>query len=439
MLPSKARINTFPLSPTVDPAVQHVQQSGNVTQNLVQQGQIVTQQDQTAQKESPQAVQPKQPITQQSHGQLQRTKSDSNSADENSTPHRKISLGIPRVRGQPRQKSLLDTPHWAILPPPSKFTTDTPEEVVRSGQFVPTGTIITAETSDRSERAGLERTAPTTRGYSDSDSSSSENDQPKDIRGRDQSRDIDSVSSSSSHSSSNALRASRESVDGENRLTVVAPVPPPRRKPAHSRSSSLDLQKLFNKGGNSLSLQKYGDHGKDTSQGNQENFANFEDFNNKVENLTRASENPPRFGHRRSASLDSTHSASVEQPSQPTTTEDVKVEDVSNINSRFHSPGSVPRPVPRKKAGGPPPPLNRQDNSSDSIPEKEKKISKEPIHFVVRPVTRLEQLHAKIRDLKSKNTRLSKINNDLQQEVKEMMEARVSLESSLEQLKPFPK
>lgn len=232
----------------VDPAVQHVQQSGNVTQNLVQQGQVVTQQDQTAQKESPQAVQPKQPITQQGHGQLQRTKSDSNSADENLTPHRKISLGIPRVRGQPRQKSLLDTPHWAILPPPSKFTTDTPEEVVRSGQFVPTGTIITAEPSDRSERAGLERTAPMTRGYSDSDSSSSENDQPKDIRGRDQSRDIDSVSSSSSHSSSNALRASRESVDGENRLPVVAPVPPPRRKPAHSRSSSLDLQKLFNKG-----------------------------------------------------------------------------------------------------------------------------------------------------------------------------------------------
>lgn len=181
--------------------------------------------------------------------------SDPSSTDENTTKDncthtpRKISLGIPRVRGQPKQTNLLDTPHWAILPPPSKFTKDNPEETGKGNQFVPTGTIIPADPEDHSEQVKLEKPDQVDRTRdSESDSSSSETEQtvnkerPKSLSHTGD----DSESSLSKNSSANSLRVSQDSVDGGKKMP--APVPPPRRRSGHSRSSSLDLQKLFNKG-----------------------------------------------------------------------------------------------------------------------------------------------------------------------------------------------
>ena len=165
--------------------------------------------------------------------------SDPNSADENTPTPRKVSLGIPRVRGQPKQTNLLDTPHWAILPPPGKFTKENTEETSKGNLFVPTGTIIHADPEDHA-RPVLSR---------DSDSSSSETEQTADNeRVKSLSHENgDSEGSLSKNSSEGSLRVSEDSVDAGRKL--AAPVPPPRRRSGHSRSSSLDLQKLFNNKG----------------------------------------------------------------------------------------------------------------------------------------------------------------------------------------------
>ena len=187
--------------------------------------------------------------------------SDPSSADENTskdnsthTP-RKISLGIPRVRGQPKQTNLLDTPHWAILPPPSKFNKDNPEETSKGNQFVPTGTIIPADPEDHSKQVKPEK--PDQVLTRDSDSSSSETEQAVEERSKSLSHEQEDSdeSSPSKNSSDNSSEVGQDSVDGGKKLP--APVPPPRRRSGHSRSSSLDLQKLFNKGKYILGKMNY--------------------------------------------------------------------------------------------------------------------------------------------------------------------------------------
>ena len=236
------------------PLRQHPQAGGEMTQHNQQVGQHtqpVAQPEQPATQPSPQV---QQQVTQQqstTKNRLERTMSEPSSADEvaskdNSThTPRKISLGIPRVRGQPKQTNLLDTPHWAILPPPSKFNKENPEESGKGNQFVPIGTIIPADPEDHSKRVKPEKPDQVLTKDSESDSSSSEVEETNQERPKSLSHE-DSESSLSKNSSDNSLRVSQDSVDGGKKLP--APVPPPRRRSGHSRSSSLDLQKLFNKG-----------------------------------------------------------------------------------------------------------------------------------------------------------------------------------------------
>ncbi|XP_028414300.1 ralBP1-associated Eps domain-containing protein 1-like isoform X2 [Dendronephthya gigantea] len=432
-------------------ANQHAPQSSQNTQQHPQ-TEAQPQQNQQVSQHPPVAA-PEQTVTPQvqnqaatQHRRVERTKSEPSSADENipkdnsSHTPRKISLGIPRVRGQPKQTNLLDTPHWAILPPPSKFNKENPEETNKGSHFVPTGTIIPADPEDSTERVIVEKPEQSR----ESDSSSSETEQRGDKdRVKSLSREDSESNGDMSKNSSDddSLRPNQDVVDSGKKMP--APQPPPRRRSGHSRSSSLDLQKLFNKG-NTQSLQNATDYSKEASptQGNQPNFADFSKFESAT--ASHSNENLSRPVHRRTASLDSAHAIFIEPTPQPAVVDDdIQANDTSNLRPEI--PVSVPRPVPRKKPASPPPPLSRQkkdvqqDSGSDSMVDKEKKISKEPIHFVVKPLTRLEQLHAKIRDLKTKNTRLSRINNELQQELKEMMGKRVGLESSLEQLKPFAK
>ena len=244
-------------------SAQHTQQLRQHPQaEVTQHNQQVNQHTQpVAQQEQP-VAQPSQPVAQhqitaQPARHLERTMSDPSSADENTTKDnthtpRKISLGIPRVRGQPKQTNLLDTPHWAILPPPSKFNKENPEETGKGGQFVPTGTIIHADPEDHSKLVKSEKTDQVLTRDSESDSSSSETEEKKKERAKSSSHE-DSESSLSKNSSDTSLRVSQDSVDGGTKLP--APVPPPRRRSGHSRSSSLDLQKLFNKGKNPKTKQ----------------------------------------------------------------------------------------------------------------------------------------------------------------------------------------
>ena len=196
------------------------------------------------------------PVPDSGHTPLERTMSDPTSPEENSkkNPSRKTSVGIPRIRGQTKQTNLLDTPHWAILPPPSKFTKDTPDEGGKGNLFVPTGTIIpddsNAANDTTTKPAILEKVdrSPTD---SNSDSSSSETEETVNQTERPKSltkKNLESASSGSlsKNSSQSSVGVSQDSVDGGKKN---APLPPPRKKTGHSRSSSLDLQKLFNNKG----------------------------------------------------------------------------------------------------------------------------------------------------------------------------------------------
>ena len=240
---------------------QHTHQASQNPQKLQQHPQTPQQNQQVSQQ--PPVAQPEQTVAPQvqnhavtQHQRVERTKSEPTSADENipkdnstHTP-RKISVGIPRVRGQPKQTNLLDTPHWAILPPPSKFNKENPEEMNKGNLFVPTGTIILADPEDGTKQVKPEKLDQS----KESDSSSSETEQ-RENKDRVKSlshEDSESTGDLSKNSSDDSLRPNQDAVDGDKKLP--APQPPPRRRSGHSRSSSLDLQKLFNKGRNKDSI-----------------------------------------------------------------------------------------------------------------------------------------------------------------------------------------
>ncbi|KXJ10106.1 RalBP1-associated Eps domain-containing protein 1 [Exaiptasia diaphana] len=217
------------------------------------------------------------------------------------------------------------------------------------------------------------------------------------------------------------------------------PPPPPRRKEkGHSRSSSLDLNKLFGPKSKETRASTFGsptssqssqtsqsgevplplktepkpeqdDNDTQTTEDNQEtnekpakeeNFADFSNFETLVKAQGTASEshmNVPSQGrtHRRSLSLD--HA----QDYWPKTSQS------NNIDSTI-------------------------DDGSE-----ERKLKTEPPKVVVKPLTKESKLQNSIRELKETNLLLSRLNSELQQENTEMMEQRISLELKLERLKPF--
>ncbi|XP_078375123.1 uncharacterized protein LOC144658558 isoform X2 [Oculina patagonica] len=246
------------------------------------------------------------------------------------------------------------------------------------------------------------------------------------------------------------------------------PPPPPRNKKGHSRSSSLDLNKLFatkakeNRGtppssSSSFSSQT-GDsvppaksepstprHKDESSTGSkekieenhtkvekQEDFADFSRFESFVESQgERRRGSSPRPGqHRRSFSLD--HSREVVW-SQPPPAQKPPSEAATTPSRPPHNQEALPRPVPKLKP--PSPPTLKQGRRLDKDGEKERKLKTEPPKVIVRPLTKEDKLNSRINDLKEKNAALSKVNSELQEDLKTIMESRASLEIKLEKLK----
>lgn len=246
------------------------------------------------------------------------------------------------------------------------------------------------------------------------------------------------------------------------------PPPPPRNKKGHSRSSSLDLNKLFatkakeNRGtppstSSSFSSQTGDSAAPVRSEPNtprhrkengteqekvvdekdnvekQEDFADFSRFESFVEAQegegTRGSSVRPGI-HRRSFSLDHSHEVgwSGSTPAQKTTNEGV----TAAVSRPPHTQEALPRPVPKLKP--PSPPTLKQGRRIDKDGEKERKLNTEPPKVVVRPLTKEDKLNTRINDLKERNAALSKVNSELQEELKTMMENRATLELKLGKL-----
>lgn len=261
---------------------------------------------------------------------------------------------------------------------------------------------------------------------------------------------------------------SQSSLSSEGRREP--PPPPPRNKKGHSRSSSLDLNKLFatkskeNRGTPPSSSSSYssqtsesvrpgkidqtssGDKSENSSSSEavdtesdkvqkQENFADFSRFESFVEAQETVNDDeekkdvPQPKLHRRSFSLDDTQDVAWSQPLPKTSNE------VTTALARpIHNQEALPRPVPKLKP--PSPPTLKQGRRLDKDGEKhERKLNTEPPKVVVRPLTKEDKLNSRIQDLKEKNASLSKVNNELQEELKSIMERRAAVELRLEKLK----
>jgi len=133
--------------------------------------------------------------------------------------------------------------------------------------------------------------------------------------------------------------------------------------------------------------------------------------------------------HKRSFSLDDSHEFAWSQtPQKPPS------EAVTTTPSRPpQNQEALPRPVPKLKP--PSPPTLKQGRRLDKDGEKERKLKTEPPKVVVRPLTKEDKINSRIQDLKEKNASLSKVNSQLQEELKTIMERRATLELKLEKLK----
>uniref|UniRef100_A0A8C0F981 RALBP1 associated Eps domain containing 1 n=1 Tax=Bubo bubo TaxID=30461 RepID=A0A8C0F981_BUBBB len=222
---------------------------------------------------------------------------------------------------------------------------------------------------------------------------------------------------------------------------AAPPPPPPRPHPSHSRSSSLDMNRSF-----SVTPGRYtvflgaGPHVHrpvdaegliaHTSTSPQQipeqpNFADFSQFEAfAVSGVNKDEEDEIE-----------THSE-VLQVSRSEDLADGRVEDKAPANSK----GTTPLAPPPK-------PIRRRLKSEDELrPEAEEHTQKTGVIAAVlasqpsipRSVGKDKKaIQASIRRNKETNTVLARLNSELQQQLKDVLEERISLEVQLEQLRPF--
>ncbi|XP_077977816.1 ralBP1-associated Eps domain-containing protein 1-like [Glandiceps talaboti] len=261
------------------------------------------------------------------------------------------------------------------------------------------------------------------------------------------------------------------------------PIPPPR-KLTHARSSSLDLSKLSLTGGDSIpdgsSLDKFapppprpsipprttnGGKGQlqtqqsepgilnDTKQGSGDHpdggvqdFADFSKFETMTADSPKSGRSPDPAAHRRALSLDYRKIRSLEdckpppppRPVEPAKGSTEKVDDGTQETKTQHTKRRAPSP-PSVNKGRHLSGDELQSESKEDFSKERKRHASAPSV----PVTQLsgprdkKTIKASIRNTKDRNTTLLRLNSELQQELKEIMEERVALELQIEHLKPF--
>uniref|UniRef100_A0A6Q2YDL2 RALBP1 associated Eps domain containing 1 n=1 Tax=Esox lucius TaxID=8010 RepID=A0A6Q2YDL2_ESOLU len=237
-------------------------------------------------------------------------------------------------------------------------------------------------------------------------------------------------------------------------LKVVAapPPPPPRPHASHSRSSSLDMNRTFaavstgpqQAGGvayppavppRPLPTQTSGPHsGHRSDEGlaahsttspqqipEQPNFADFSQFQ-----AFAASDQPGDDGEKHAESL-------PVRPGPLRTMKSESQEERANATAKGPIMAPPPKPVRRR--------LKSEDELQDeTLPPKSNVIATvlatQP--SIPRSVGKDKKaIQASIRRNKETNTVLARLNSELQQQLKDLLEERISLEVQLEQLRPF--
>ncbi|XP_053736467.1 ralBP1-associated Eps domain-containing protein 1 isoform X1 [Synchiropus splendidus] len=253
-------------------------------------------------------------------------------------------------------------------------------------------------------------------------------------------------------------------------LKVVAPPPPPPRPhPSHSRSSSLDMNRTFAAGAapgqtaasaaafppavppRPLPTQTsapHGGHRGEVTEGvpgggattspqqipQQPNFADFSQFQ-----AFAASEQPPSLPE-------------PEKPSEPGQVEKPP-EGAGPLRAvKSDDDRSAASVCSTKSASGPlappPKPIRRRLKSEDELRPEDEPLGPQKCSLIAAVLATQpsiprsvgkdkKSIQASIRRNKETNTVLARLNSELQQQLKDLLEERISLEVQLEQLRPF--
>uniref|UniRef100_A0A8C6T1C2 RALBP1 associated Eps domain containing 1 n=1 Tax=Neogobius melanostomus TaxID=47308 RepID=A0A8C6T1C2_9GOBI len=222
-------------------------------------------------------------------------------------------------------------------------------------------------------------------------------------------------------------------------LKVVAPPPPPPRPHAsHSRSSSLDMNRTFaaaskcqgvtsNPGGAVLSTSPQ-------QIPQQPNFADFSQFQ-----AFAASEKP-------------TSLPEVDKHAEPGPVEKMSEGAGPLRTVKSDGPADERTVATAKGASGPfappPKPVRRRLKSEDELRPEDEQHGPQKSNIIAAVLATQpsiprsigkdkKAIQASIRRNKETNTVLARLNSELQQQLKDLLEERISLEVQLEQLRPF--
>uniref|UniRef100_A0A8C9X0G1 RALBP1 associated Eps domain containing 1 n=1 Tax=Sander lucioperca TaxID=283035 RepID=A0A8C9X0G1_SANLU len=248
----------------------------------------------------------------------------------------------------------------------------------------------------------------------------------------------------------NTVGESQSGTSPEALKVVAPPPPPPRPHPSHSRSSSLDMNRTFAAASAAgqpqsstiayppavpprpLPTQAEGASGGGAALTTtspqqipqQPNFADFSQFQ-----AFAASEQP--------SSLPEVEKSS--EGAGPLRT----VKSDGQVDERVSAKGSVSGPL-----GPPPKPVRRRLKSEDELRPEDEQHGPQKLNVIAavlatqpsipRSVGKDKKaIQASIRRNKETNTVLARLNSELQQQLKDLLEERISLEVQLEQLRPF--
>ncbi|KAM4693685.1 ralBP1-associated Eps domain-containing protein 1 isoform 3-T3 [Discoglossus pictus] len=321
------------------------------------------------------------------------------------------------------------------------------------------------------KRTGSDHTSPTSPLHIQSQELSEESNLSSSVKFVSGNAVADGYSSSDSFNSDpeeigNDAVTRQRSHSGTSPDNTAPPPPPPRPHASHSRSSSLDMNRTFSVTTGQqqaaavahppavpprpLPTQTSGSHmhrGVE-SEGlishpstsphqmpEQPNFADFSQFEAFASCVTEEPADEPEKH---------TEVAQVEKPSSDTSR-------AAKINGRIEEKTATTVPANPGKASTPlappPKPVRRRLKSEDELrPEGEEPNPKLNIVAPALPpqpsIPRSagkdkKSIQASIRRNKETNTVLARLNSELQQQLKDVLEERISLEVQLEQLRPF--
>ncbi|XP_031693038.1 ralBP1-associated Eps domain-containing protein 1 isoform X2 [Oncorhynchus kisutch] len=244
------------------------------------------------------------------------------------------------------------------------------------------------------------------------------------------------------------------------KVAAAPPPPPPRPNASHSRSSSLDMNRNFaahptgpQQSGvvacppaippRPLPTQTSGPHsGHRSDEGlaahsttspqqipEQPNFADFSQFQ-----AFAASDQPSDDGEKHPESLPVEKSTEGAGPLRTVKIDNQEDRAAATVNS---AKGSIMAPPPK--------PVRRRLKSEDELQDEALPPKSNVIATVLATLPSIPRsvgkdkkaIQASIRRNKETNTVLARLNSELQQQLKDLLEERISLEVQLEQLRPF--